>query len=92
MVDVVCDPNVLEVRPVLLSSLAEVDVQVVKGDWWMGPGQREVSFSSSRSMCMIFTVCTIQFHQPTCFSSVNVCTCQHRGPKLHFSSSSVCAT
>ena len=37
MVDVVCDPNVLEVRPVLLSSLAEVDVQVVKGDWWMCP-------------------------------------------------------
>ena len=43
MVDVVCDPNVLEVRPVLLSSLAEVDVQVVQGDWWMGPGQRKVS-------------------------------------------------
>ena len=39
MVDVVCDPNVLEVRPVLLSSLAEVDVQVVEGDWWMGPGK-----------------------------------------------------
>ena len=39
MVDVVCDPNVLEVRPVLLSSLAEVDVQVVQGDWWMGPGK-----------------------------------------------------
>ena len=40
MVDVVCDPNVLEVRPVLLSSLAEVDVQVVQGDWWVGPGQQ----------------------------------------------------
>ena len=41
MIDVVCDPNVLEVGPtVLLPSLAEVDVQVVQGDWWVGPGQQ----------------------------------------------------
>ena len=40
MIDVVCDPDMLEVGSVLLSSsLAEVDVQVVEGDWWMGPGK-----------------------------------------------------
>ena len=40
MVDVVCDPNMLEVGPVLLPSLAEVDVQVVQCDRWVGPGQQ----------------------------------------------------
>ena len=40
MIDVVCDPDMLEIGPVLLpSTLAEVDVQVVEGDRWVGPRQ-----------------------------------------------------
>ena len=37
MVDVVGDPNVLEVCTVLFSSLAEVDVQVVQSYWRVAP-------------------------------------------------------
>ena len=38
MIDVVCDPDVLEIGSVLLpSSLAEVDVQIVEGDRRVGP-------------------------------------------------------
>ena len=42
MVDVVGDPNVLEVCTVLFSSLAEVDVQVVQSYWRVAPELQRV--------------------------------------------------
>ena len=43
MIDVVCDPDMLEVGSVLLSSsLAEVDVQVMEGDRRVGPRQKYI--------------------------------------------------
>ena len=43
MVDVVSDPNVLEVCTVLFSSLAEVDVQVVQSYRRVAPESQRVS-------------------------------------------------
>ena len=37
MVDIVGDPDVLEVRPILLPPLTEVDIQVVQRDGWVTP-------------------------------------------------------
>ena len=45
MVDVVGDPDVLEVCTVLFSSLAEVDVQVVQSYWRVAPELQRVKKS-----------------------------------------------